>query len=130
MVGTAFHGLWLYLFIIKFDMEIAGLAYANILSTSIIFALLMWFTYSQKELREAWMLPDRRIFNGLGEYVALAIPMTIMICLDWWVWEFMILLSGYLGVIEQASQIIIMHLVALAYMVSIGFESSSCALVG
>ena len=130
MVGTAFHGLWLYLFIIKYDMEIAGLAYANMLSTTIIFILLMTFTYRQPELRDAWILPDRRIFNGLGDYIGLAIPMTIMICLDWWVWEFMILMSGYLGVVDQASQIIIMHIVALAYMVSIGFESSSCALVG
>lgn len=103
MVGTTFHGLWLYLFVIKYDMEIAGIAYANILSTTIIFILLIWFTYRQEELREAWMLPDRRIFNGLCDYVALSVPMTIMICLDWWVWEFMILLSGYLGVVEQAS---------------------------
>jgi MATE family multidrug resistance protein len=38
------------------------------------------------------------MFRGLGSYVKLGIPTTIMICLDWWVWELMIIITGYLGV--------------------------------
>ena len=53
-----------------------------------------------------------------------------MVASDWWVWELMILISGYLGVVEQASCILIMNIVALCYMVAIGFEQASCTLVG
>jgi hypothetical protein len=44
--------------------------------------------------------PDMRILLGLKEYLQIAIPSMLMIFLDWWVWELMILLSGYLSVPE------------------------------
>ena len=45
-----------------------------------------------------------------------------MIALDWWVWEFMILISGLIGVKEQAATVVVMNLVALVYSVGNGFE--------
>ena len=60
----------------------------------------MGFTYMQEDLRDAWILPDRRVFVKVGAYVQLAIPSTMMICLDWWVWELMILFAGMIGVVE------------------------------
>ena len=60
----------------------------------------MGFTYLQEDLREAWILPDSRVFGKVGAYISLAIPSTMMICLDWWVWELMILFAGMIGVVE------------------------------
>ena len=60
----------------------------------------------------------------------LAVPSTIMITLDWWVWEFMILISGLLGVKEQAACILIMNIVSLAVMIGFGLEQASCTLIG
>lgn len=78
--------------------------------------------------------PDSRTFVGIWPYIKLAVPTTIMICLDWWVWELMILMCGYFPedtrVTQQAAQIVIMNIVALAYMVGIGLETASCTLVG
>ena len=62
--------------------------------------------------------------------MALAIPSTISLVLDWWVWELMVLISGYLGVVEQASCILIMQICALSYQVAIGLEQASCTLIG
>ena len=67
-------------------------------------------------------MPDYRIFGKVNAYINLAIPSTLMICLDWWVWELMILFAGRFGVVEQAACIVIMHVVALAYMIAIGLE--------
>jgi len=36
--------------------------------------------------------------SNLGVYMSLALPATLMLVLDWWIWEFMVLISGYLGV--------------------------------
>jgi len=60
----------------------------------------MVFTYKQEDLREAWIMPDYRVFSGVTAYVRLAVPSTIMMCLEWWVWEVMVLISGWLGVVE------------------------------
>ena len=61
-------------------------------------------------------------WEGAKAYLRIAIPTTIMICLDWWAWELMILISGTFGVDQQAAQICIMHIVAFAYMAAIGLE--------
>jgi hypothetical protein len=45
-----------------------------------------------------------------------------MIALDWSVWEFMILISGLIGVKEQAATVVLMNLVSLVYQFAIGFE--------
>ena len=67
-------------------------------------------------------MPDHRVFLGFNTYMSLAVPSTIMLVLDWWIWELMVLISGYLGVNEQAATILIMNLVSLAYMFATGFE--------
>ena len=50
--------------------------------------------------------------------------------LDWGAFEILVLISGFLGVIEQASCILIMNIVVLAYMVAEGFDTAACTLVG
>jgi MATE family multidrug resistance protein len=42
-------------------------------------------------------MPDRRVMEDLKPYFRIAIPSTVMLCLDWWVWELLILISGWLG---------------------------------
>ena len=53
-----------------------------------------------------------------------------MVALDWWVWEFMVLISGVIGVQEQAATVVLMNLVALMYQFATGFEQSSTGLIG
>ena len=67
----------------------------------------MW-TYMQKATRKALRFPDQRIFKDLGSYFKLALPLIIMIVLDQWVWEFMLILAGRFSVLEQNAQIILM----------------------
>jgi len=62
--------------------------------------------------------------------MALGFPSTVAFCLDQWVWEIMILVSGYFKEEDQAAQIIVMNIVSLAYMVAIGLEQASCTLIG
>ena len=54
----------------------------------------------------------------------------LMIFLDWWVWELMILLSGYLSVPEQAAQIVLMNIKSFLYMFGLGMEQAACAILG
>jgi|TARA_B110000285_G_C14646208_1_gene389819 Na+-driven multidrug efflux pump len=53
-----------------------------------------------------------------------------MLCLDWWVWELLILISGWLGVHEQATNIVIMNIILITYMMTMGLEQAACTLVG
>ena len=55
------------------------------------------------EISEAKFLPEKRTFRGIGQYLALGIPSTMMLCLEWWAFEAMVLMSGYIGVDAQAT---------------------------
>jgi len=81
-------------------MGIVGIGYANVCSQIIVYAMLLIFTYYQEHLREAWIWPDATVVKAMGSYFALALPSTFCLVLDWWVWELMVLISGYLGVTQ------------------------------
>ena len=53
-----------------------------------------------------------------------------MLILDWGAFEILVLISGFIGVTEQASCILIMNIVVLAYMVAEGFDTAACTLFG
>jgi len=103
-------------------LNIVGTGLANLTSQFVAFVLLIYYTRQQDEIKPALISPDSRIFKHIKEYMALGIPSYIMMASDWWVWEFMILISGWLGVQQQASCIVIMLIVSTAYMVAIGLD--------
>jgi MATE family multidrug resistance protein len=99
-IGMCLHLIWLYVFLIRNGMGIVGIGYANMCSQIVVYAMLLIFTYYQEHLREAWIWPDASVVKAMGSYFALALPSTFCLVLDWWVWELMVLISGYLGVTE------------------------------
>lgn len=124
LIGIILHMIFCQDFVINRKMGIAGIGYANAISQFIVFLSLFMFTTCMPDLKEAITMPDSRIFElqGIKDYMNLAVPSTIMITLDWWVWEFMILISGLIGVKEQAACILIMNIVSLAAMIGFGLE--------
>ena len=38
--------------------------------------------------------------NGLIEYTKIGIPCTVMICIEWWAYSLMMIISGNFGVSE------------------------------
>ena len=62
--------------------------------------MLLIFSHREQELRDTEVWPDMNIFLGLKDYLKIAVPSMFMIFLDWWVWELMILMSGYFSVAE------------------------------
>ena len=53
-----------------------------------------------------------------------------MICAEWWSFELMVILSGILGVVEQAANVISFNVIAQLFMVPLGMQEASCALIG
>jgi hypothetical protein len=77
--------------------------------------IMLVYTHRSSELQSALIKPDKRVFDDLGIYFSLAIPSYIMVALDWWAWEFMILISGFLGVNEQAATVVLMNVYSIWY---------------
>ena len=53
-----------------------------------------------------------------------------MLCSDWWAFEILTLISGLIGVADQATFVIIANLAAQIYMVPLGISEAACVIVG
>ena len=69
-------------------------------------------------------------FRGWDQYLAVSIPVTIMICSEWWAFEALTIMAGILGVVELASQTISINVLATLYMVVTGIQEATCSLIG
>lgn len=121
-----------YILVVKYDLNIVGTGLANLLTSTLVFFIIHTYCILDPELSDAVKFPDKSVFNieGIKEYIYIAFPSTVMLCLDWWVWEIMVLISGYFGVTQQATQIVMVHIVNFMYMAAIGFEQASCTIIG
>ena len=75
---------------------------------------------------------DRRVFDieGIRQYANVGVPNVILLYMNFWIWELMILLSGLLSVHEQAANIIIMSIVGMVQMTSYGMNQAVSTLMG
>ncbi|KAH0913151.1 hypothetical protein HID58_036472 [Brassica napus] len=60
---------------------------------AILLGSIMFFSSACSETRAPFSM---EIFNGVGEFFRYALPSAAMVCLEWWSYELMILLSGLL----------------------------------
>ena len=87
---------------LKCDYGLKGTGYAGICSFTIQLLVLI-IALLCTDIRKSLVWPDSRTFDGCREFFRIALPNTLMIFLDIWAWEAMMIFSGWLGVKEQAT---------------------------
>ncbi|XP_062159608.1 protein DETOXIFICATION 48 [Alnus glutinosa] len=85
-----------FLLVIHFKMGISGVAIAMVWTNLNLFLLLSSFIYFSGVYKKSWVSPSMDCLRGWSSLLALAIPTCISVCLEWWWYEFMILLCGLL----------------------------------
>ncbi|CAN6584290.1 unnamed protein product [Malus baccata var. baccata] len=86
-----------FLLVVKFQMGISGVAIAMVWTNLNLFILLFSFTYFSNVYKDSWVCPSADCLRGWSSLLALAIPTCISVCLEWWWYEFMIMLCGLLA---------------------------------
>ena len=83
-------------------MGISGLGLSNLITIAVSYIALIIAETNEPDMKEVIKLPNRQAFvlSGLWEYIKLGTYSTVIICLDWWVWEFMIFFSGLFSVAD------------------------------
>ncbi|KAG2667864.1 hypothetical protein I3760_15G134400 [Carya illinoinensis] len=85
-----------FLLVFHFKMGIAGVAVAMVWTNLNLFLLLSSFVYFSGAYKDSWVCPSMDCLRGWSSLLALAIPTCISVCLEWWWYEFMIMLCGLL----------------------------------
>jgi len=81
-------------------LGIAGVGYASTISNLTVYVSVVIYSSCCPEISEAVILPDKKTFRGIGQYLSLGVPSALMLMLEWWAYEVMTLMAGYLGVEE------------------------------
>jgi MATE family multidrug resistance protein len=77
-----------------------------------------------------WDGLSRRAFEEWWPFLRLGLPSCAQICLEWWAFEAMTLITGVLGTSELAASTISMQLVAVSYMTPLGLSMAVSTRVG
>jgi MATE family multidrug resistance protein len=115
-----------------FDYQLVGIALANsITHISTLIFLVFYITFSKDVVKkDSWHFINADSFKGIGEYLRYGLPSMFMTVLEFWCFEMLIVMSGYLGTDEQGASIIIINFLTLLYMVPFGMSFATTNLVG
>ncbi|XP_078177318.1 MATE efflux family protein [Carex rostrata] len=86
-----------YLLVAKFQMGIAGVALAMILTNFNLLLALVFFIFFSGVYRETWVPLSIDSLKEWSALVKLAVPTCVSVCLEWWWYELMIMLCGLLS---------------------------------
>ncbi|KAF5740112.1 putative multidrug resistance pump [Tripterygium wilfordii] len=83
-----------FLLVVHFKLGIAGVAIAMVWTNLNLFLSLTLFVYFSGVYKDSWISPTTDCLKGWSSLLALAVPTCVSVCLEWWWYEFMILLCG------------------------------------
>ena len=53
LIGISLHGIWCYIFVFVYELEIVGIGIANVFSNAVMLGSLLIFTHFQDDLQDA-----------------------------------------------------------------------------
>ena len=123
LFGTILHLGWNYLFVIHLDFGVIGAGLAASITNFIILMGNIIATRFLKDLSEATSVSffERSVFRNTGEYLKIGVPGSVIMLFDWGCYQILSVLSGYIGVKEQAAQIILWNIMTIMWQIPFGF---------
>uniref|UniRef100_A0A453FCX8 Protein DETOXIFICATION n=1 Tax=Aegilops tauschii subsp. strangulata TaxID=200361 RepID=A0A453FCX8_AEGTS len=92
----ALHVPLCWVMVFRTGMGYTGAALAISVSYWLNVAMLVAYIVMSSSCKETRTPPTIKAFRGVGVFLRLALPSALMICLEWWSFELLILMSGLL----------------------------------
>ena len=90
-------------FVVRLQLGMSGLGLTLVLTHAFIFAGLNLYPLLFREGRNFIQAPNWKATQNLGEYLEKGLPLAFMLCFEWMAFKWQVLMSGYLGIAEQAT---------------------------
>ncbi|CAK8534226.1 unnamed protein product [Lathyrus sativus] len=94
---TLLHVVLSWVFIIKFGLGIQGAAITICISNWINVLLLVVYIKMSSSCKDTWVGLSMESLHNIPQFLKLAFPSAVMVCLESWTFEIMVLLSGALS---------------------------------
>jgi Na+-driven multidrug efflux pump len=105
LVVTVIHCLFNYILVDIFNWGVVGTGLSGMFTNIVLLSITVYQTYQEEELVEAIQVSifNRQVYDQWYPYLNIGLPNCIIIFFDWSCYEVMTLMSGYIGVDEQAT---------------------------
>ncbi|KAM9450579.1 multidrug and toxin extrusion protein 1 isoform 2-T2 [Clarias gariepinus] len=119
-----------YTLIFRMGLGVKGSAAANCISQFSIGLLLFGYIRWKKLHVSTWGGWSMASLQEWDSFMKLAIPSTLMLCFEWWIYEIGGFLTGMLGEVDLAAQHVLLELGSITYMFPLGVHAAACVRVG
>ncbi|XP_074284634.1 protein DETOXIFICATION 49-like [Silene latifolia] len=94
--STMVHLPLTWLAVVKLRLGIQGIAVAGVVTNFNMVIFLVMYVMFSEPCKKGWAPVSMESFRGFSKLLRLSIPSCISVCLEWWWYEIMILLTGLL----------------------------------
>ena len=131
IVSTITHAVVAYYLVFHLRMNVVGLGMANSISNLVKLIVVIVFALRERTVVQAFVQPTKKaLTTGYCEYLALSLPVILILGSEWWAYDLMTVFAAILGVKEAAAQTIITNAVSCFFEVPNGASEATCALIG
>lgn len=122
-----FHIPLCYLLIFKFGLGFHGAAMATSISNWVNVTILATYVKLSPRCKETWTGFSKAAFQDLVPLFHLAIPSAVMVCLEYWSFELLVIFSGYLPnpKLETSTLAVCLQTSSLMYMIPYGLGAAT-----
>ncbi|PRQ37514.1 putative multi antimicrobial extrusion protein [Rosa chinensis] len=125
--ATLLHLLICWLLVYKTSLGYKGAAVANAITYWINALLLFLYVRISPSCKSTWTGFSKEAFHGLPTFLRLSIPSAVMLSLEIWSFEMLVLVSGFLPnpKLETSVLSISLNTCAMAYMIPLAFSGAA-----
>uniref|UniRef100_UPI00398F487F multidrug and toxin extrusion protein 1-like isoform X1 n=2 Tax=Pristiophorus japonicus TaxID=55135 RepID=UPI00398F487F len=130
LVANIFNAVVNYLLLYVLTLGVPGSAAANVLSQYCQVVLLFLYIRWKKLYLGTWTGWSADCLQEWGNFIRLAIPSMLMLCIEWWTYEIGTFLAGLVNEVELGAQSVIYQVLTAAYMIPLGCSVAASVRVG
>ncbi|KAF5804738.1 putative multi antimicrobial extrusion protein [Helianthus annuus] len=126
-IATLLHILICWIMVFKSGLGSRGAALANAISLWINVLLLAIYIRVSPTCKKTWTGFSKEAFYNIPAFLKLAVPSAVMVCLEIWSFEMMVLLSGLLPnpQLETSVLSISLNTCSMIYMIPLGLSGAT-----
>ncbi|KAK9055223.1 hypothetical protein SSX86_026305 [Deinandra increscens subsp. villosa] len=126
-ITTLLHILICWIMVFKSGLGSTGAALANAISLWINVLLLAIYVRVSPSCKKTWTGFSKEAFHNVPAFLKLAVPSAVMVCLEIWSFEMMVLLSGLLPnpQLETSVLSISLNTCSMIYMIPLGLSAAT-----
>ncbi|GKU90836.1 hypothetical protein SLEP1_g4781 [Rubroshorea leprosula] len=134
LVAVGFHVPLNYLFVMVMRLGVPGVAMASVVTNMNMVVLMVGYVWISGRWEMRWMAGIGKVCGsgGLGPLLRLAVPSCLGICLEWWWYEIVTVMAGYLPnpTLAVAATGILIQTTSMMYTVPMALAGCVSARVG